>query len=73
MYGHPGGPGAAPEALQRLNTEDGLPGGPVVGTPCFQCQGHRFDPSWGAKIPHASGTAKKKKQTLKIYPENTVL
>ena len=24
-----------------------FPGGPMVRTPCFHCQGHRFNPLWG--------------------------
>ena len=24
-----------------------FPGGPIVRTPCFHCQGHRFSPLWG--------------------------
>ena len=26
------------------NNGEGLPWGPVVKTPCFDCMGHKFDP-----------------------------
>ena len=35
----------------------------MVKTRCFQCREHRFDPSWGTKIPHA--TAKKNLKYIK--------
>ena len=31
--------------LQSLEQE--FPGGPVIRTPCFHCQGHRLDPESG--------------------------
>ena len=37
-------------------------GGPVVKTLSFHCRGHRFDPCWGARIPHAVHCGKKKKK-----------
>lgn len=30
-----------------------FPGAPGVRSLCFHCRGHGFDPSQGAKIPHA--------------------
>jgi hypothetical protein len=32
----------------------GIPGGPVVKTPCFQCRGPRLIPGGRTKIPHAA-------------------
>ena len=32
--------------LSQVHSQD-FPGGPVVKTPCFQCQGHGFDPCLG--------------------------
>ena len=36
-------------------------GSPLVRTLCFHCQGPRFDPWWGTKIPRAVQSGKKKK------------
>ena len=41
----------------------------MVGTPCFHCRGHRFNPGQGTKIPHALWTKKKKKENRQ--KENT--
>ena len=42
---------------------EGLPGSPVVKTPCFHCRGHGFDPwSKGTKIRMLHSTAKKRKE-----------
>ena len=37
-------------------------GGPVVKTLSFHCRGHRFDPCWGARIPHAVQCGQKNKK-----------
>lgn len=37
--------------FMEKESHEGIPGSPVVETPCFHCRGCGFDPcSWGTKI-----------------------
>ena len=42
----------------------GLPGGPVIKTPNFQCRRRGFDSLWGNYIPHVQAKKKKNKTIL---------
>ena len=50
------------EVFYNKKFKEELPGGPVVRTRCFHCQGSGPIPGQGTKIPHASqfGQIKKK-------------
>ena len=42
-----------------------FPGGPVVRTPSFHCQGPGFNPGQGTKIPQATWHSQKEKTNIK--------
>ena len=55
--------GLSMDRSSRKKINRDFPGGPVVKTLCFQCQGHGFDPWLG--IPHAMQHGQKIKKINK--------
>ena len=45
----------------------------MVKTQRFHGKGHRFDPWWSTKFPHANWHSKKKKPIRQKSPNNTLL
>ena len=51
--------------IQNRQSTD-LPGGPVVPTPCYHCQGPGSIPGRGIKIPQATRYSPKKRKKEKV-------